>query len=131
VPPIRRRRPTPRRRKAPRWTAEEWEAATGRLLRRAGFRCERCGRGVTADTCDRHHRQRREVGGDRFPNLLLLCGSGTTGCHGWVHANPAEARALGMIVSSADEVDPAEVPVRRYGGYLWLLDDLGHAKPQP
>lgn len=45
------------------------------------------------------------MGGDRRPdtnlpgNLLLLCGSGTTGCHGLVHARPLEARDEGFIVS--------------------------------
>lgn len=31
---------------------------------------------------------------------MLLCGSGTTGCHGWAHANPARAKRDGLIVPS-------------------------------
>lgn len=56
-------------------------------------------------------------------NGLDVCGSGTTGCHGWIHANPGEAQRLGWSVSAYAE--PSEVPVllRQFG---WvLLDDLG------
>lgn len=122
---VRRRRPTPRRRKAPRWTKDQWATASPRLLRRAGFRCERCGTRVTEESCERHHRQRRDRGGDRYANLLILCRV----CHPWVHAHPDIARGEGWIVSAASEVDPADVPVRRSDGYLWLLDDGGSAAP--
>lgn len=55
------------------------------------------------------------MGGDKRPdtnlpaNLVLLCGSGTTGCHGWVHANPRDAQLLGWIIPRWAE--PLEVPV--------------------
>lgn len=53
----------------------------------------------------RHHRQGRRLGDHGAANLVLLCGSGTTGCHGWAHANPRAARELGLIVSAyADAV---------------------------
>lgn len=56
---------------------------------------------------------------------MLLCGSGTTGCHGWVHGHPAEAYRLGLLVHSWHE--PAAVPV---WGAPWgwaLLDPDGKA----
>jgi hypothetical protein len=41
-----------------------------------------------------HHRRPRMMGGSRNEstyikpaNLIVLCGSGTTGCHGWVESN--------------------------------------------
>jgi len=65
-----------------------------------------------------HHRRRRSQGGqDSVENLVLLCGSGTTGCHGWVHAHPADARTAGFLVASWD--DPAPIPIRTPRG--WAL----------
>ncbi len=58
---------------------------------------------------NRHHRKLRKHGGTDEPvNLIDLCGSGTTGCHGYVHHNPAISFAKGWLVHSWD--DPAEVP---------------------
>lgn len=55
-------------------------------------------------------------------NALHVCGSGTTGCHGYIHANPAEAHYEGWEVKSWDT--PETVPVRLWFGYV-LLDDAG------
>jgi hypothetical protein len=123
---VRKRRSTPRRRKAPRWTAKQWESASPRLLARARWSCERCGTALHEHTAERHHRQRREVGGDRFANIVVLCGL----CHGWLHAHPAQARADGLIVEANGSTNPAAEPVRRWG-YWWLLDDEGNAHPLP
>lgn len=66
-----------------------------------------------------HHRKLRSQGGpNTAANLITLCGSGTTGCHGWVHGHPAEARNLGLIVHRID--DPASVPVLGWSGWLRL-----------
>lgn len=56
-------------------------------------------------------------------NLVLLCGSGTTGCHGWVHSNVRVATELGLIVSQWGV--PSEVPVTLRAGVV-LLDDFGN-----
>lgn len=69
--------------------------------------CARCGRFV--DGGSRHHRKLRRFGDHSVQNLVLLCGSGTTGCHGWAHSRVAEAFAIGMLVHSWH--DPASVPV--------------------
>ena len=71
-----------------------------------------------------HHRQLRSRGGKHSPaNLVGLTGSGTTGEHGWVHANPGHASVLGYMVPA--HADPEEVPIYRlnaYGtGYGWHL----------
>lgn len=77
-------------------------------------RCERCGRNPEGGSY--HHRRIKGMGGDprpdtnEAPNLVLLCGSGTTGCHGWVHTNTDVARAAGWLVSRY--ADPAETPVK-------------------
>ncbi len=52
------------------------------------------------------HRKNRSQGGLWLPsNGLDVCGSGTTGCHGWIHANPEKAYASGWSVKSTK--DPA------------------------
>lgn len=80
------------------------------MLERDDFRCVRCGRWFPEGRgLDAHHRKLRSRGGlGTLENGISLCGSGTTGCHGWVHANPAESRDCGWMVSSWD--DPAEIP---------------------
>lgn len=52
-------------------------------------RCARCGQRAA----NWHHRLPRSRGGPDDPiNLVALCGSGTTGCHGWVEHHPEQAR---------------------------------------
>lgn len=55
-----------------------------------------------------HHRKDRGQGGlNEMPNFLHLCGSGTTGCHGFVTGNPSISDANGWTVASWD--DPRKV----------------------
>ena len=87
---------------------------------RAGGRCELCGV-VLHDGASWvavhsvHHRLPRGMGGSRRADvhapyaLLLLCGSGTTGCHGRVESNREAAYAAGTLVRQS--ADPATVPV--------------------
>jgi hypothetical protein len=88
--------------------------------------CARCG-GPLGDpeswAWSNHHRRLRSAGGSDLPaNRLGLDGSGTTGCHGWVHHNPAHSRKVkGWIVSRYQ--DPAITPVFIQGMGLVLLDD--------
>jgi hypothetical protein len=76
-------------------------------------------------SAERHHRQRREVGGDRLSNLLLL----HPNCHALVHAHPEESRDKGWIVSAFAR-DPAIVPVAVGGAWYWL-DDHGGRRVAP
>jgi len=100
--------------------------ATVRLVReRDKHACARC---ATTNQLTTHHRRNRGMGGSRWPginlpsNLLTLCGSGTTGCHGWVTDHPLGARALGLAVSM--HADPATVPVTTWQG-TYLLTNMG------
>lgn len=102
--------------------------ATCRIVdARAGECCELCG--VHAEGGSRHHRRMKGMGGDQRPdthlpsNLLLLCGSGTTGCHNKVHANPAWSMDHGLLVRQS--ASPAAVPVQLLIGRV-LLDDQGN-----
>ena len=93
---------------------------------RAGERCERCGTNWS-EFWSIHHRRPRGMGGSKRAeinspaNLILLCGSGTTGCHGWIESNRAQAYEDGLLVRSG--VDPRSVPVRLRAGRVWLLPD--------
>lgn len=101
-------------RRSKRNKAVEYAKARAFVYERSGGRCEASvagvceGRGTNA-----HHKQMRGQGGKDDPeNLLWVCGSGTTGCHGWIHANPTQAIALGLLVSSFDPA-PGLINVER------------------
>ncbi len=82
------------------------------------------------------HREARGAGGvgrkgarpwlTRASNGVLLCGDGTTGCHGDVETRErAAARELGFVVSATGIRRPASVPIL-HALYGWvLLDDEG------
>lgn len=89
------------------------------LKERANFVCEICDkqRGT-----NHHHRVNKSRGGrDDLCNLMWLCGSGTTGCHGWVTENPERSQQRGWSVSGYR--DPATVPVKRRGEWVMLFSD--------
>ena len=81
-------------------------------------RCVRCGttvHGVRGKAWSIHHRRPRGMGGSKAPetnspaNLIILCGTGTTGCHGWVESHRNDAYDQGFLVPHSH--DPATVPV--------------------
>lgn len=99
-------------------------AAEQLALARDGVTCVRCGRSVEGRQASLHHRKLR---GRKVPpreydlaeNLVLLCGSGTSGCHGWAHHNRREAARTGWVVWSWD--DPAAIPIETLCGDLIML----------
>jgi hypothetical protein len=98
--------------------------------RREQQRCARCGVVIWSGGSRHHRKFKSRRGGDEVSNGVLLCGSGTTGCHGWVHANPVSARMVGLALLATD--NPLLVPVRHavYGCDVWL-DDAGNASATP
>ena len=75
-----------------------------------------------------HHRRKRSQGGGwGAANLLALCGSGTTGCHGWVEANPKASREWGWWIFTGDgEPNTVSVFLHAHTDPRWcLLDDRG------
>lgn len=98
------------------------------VRRRAKGICERCGsrRGTNV-----HHRIPRGMGGssneyiNRPGNLVYLCGSGTTGCHGWIESHRAEARESGWLVSRFSSLTPDAVPLVDWCGNRFLIDNDG------
>jgi hypothetical protein len=99
-------------------------------IERDGSACFRCGislGGWPGGSC--HHRRLRSGGGTTtLDNLIMLCGSGTTGCHGWVHKHAQEARSNGWIVSRYG-TGPADVPVRHWQRGLVYLTEDGSVNP--
>lgn len=98
------------------------------VLTRAHLRCEVCDGDLSAGMSV-HHRKPRGMGGTRdegingLANLLAVCGSGTTGCHGWIEVNRSESRARGLLVYRND--DPEQVPFQDSRGRWWLLTGDG------
>lgn len=75
------------------------------------------------------HRRARGMGGskristDAHANLVLLHGTGTTGCHGYIEAHRDEARERGFNLTQ--QLDPASVPIGlKFDGVpAWALYD--------
>lgn len=95
-------------------------------------RCAGCLHGRPL-TCQ--HRRARGRGGTSDPGIaspangVPLCGSGTTGCHGWAEANPYGARQLGWRLEAGD--DPLEVPLylAPYGWRRYAVEHLDGYRP--
>lgn len=108
------------------------------VLERAQYACEVRGcmvgdrRGVDWSI---HHRLPRRMGGTKRPEvnqppaLIVACGSGTTGCHGWIEARRAEAYDMGLLLHAGD--DPAQVPVELTVGLVWLTADGRYSDEPP
>lgn len=118
--------------KIERWLTPQLERK-GRALvsARDGGTCVKCRRG---GAMNHDHRLNRSQGGDWSPsNGQLLCGSGTTGCHGWRTTHPRDAVIEGWAVAGHSTLAPAEWPARRWVHTKWgtlrlswvLLDDDG------
>lgn len=97
------------------------------VLRRDGYKCVICG--LDLEKCitgySIHHRRMRSHPwpGLNWPtNLICLCGSGTTGCHGKVHAYPDKAYENGWLVHAWED-EPATVPIQTSHGTMYLTED--------
>lgn len=101
--------------------------------------CARCGRHVVHLERGRawsiHHRRPRGSGGtslawvNEAANLVILCGSGTTGCHGWVEKNRRQARALGFLVPLNGIQKADEIAIKHKTLGLVYLTDQGGWNP--
>lgn len=101
------------------------EKTTLAILERDGYACARCGRPLSGEW-SRQHRLPRQMGGRKdangLENLLALCGSGVTLCHGHVESNREESYREGFLVRNG--MNPAEVPVSHARwGRVYLLPD--------
>lgn len=110
------------------------KAVKALIAERDGWACARCGMSVDPwPGYSYHHRRPRGMGGTSDPvsdspaNGVLLCGSGTTGCHGWVEQYRIQARYDGWLVQQGS--DPADVAVATHRGWVFLGHD-GSATPK-
>lgn len=96
-------------------------------------RCAWCGHGIHGERgrdWSLHHRRPAGMGGDRKPethspaNLVLLCGSGTTYCHGRVERFRTESQVRGFLLSKLGVQPPASFVLEHaVHGLVYLLDD--------
>lgn len=111
-------------------TAGLTDAIRMMVAERDGYACCRCSAGVMGQQASVHHRKPSGMGGsrrsametNRASNLLVLCGSGTTGCHGWVEANPTFAFAYGWRCPRW--MQPTDWAVWIDGRWFLLLGDM-------
>jgi hypothetical protein len=101
--------------------------------------CVRCGKALVKRRggYSVHHLTLRSHGVDNSVEAqILVCGSGTTGCHGWIHAHPAAARAAGWMRLGTAKRDSALQPVMvalpsGYGWFLLTPDGKRHGAEAP
>lgn len=94
-------------------------------------RCQWCGRHVRTDSgwYSLQHRRARGMGGSKDKatnqpaNLILVHGTGTTECHGFIESQPAQAIGRGFRIAAA--ADPAKVPYMDWTGREWMLTNDG------
>lgn len=113
----------------------EWEVRFQELLVRPGGQCEgrtpRCIApngsvlGLPREQVSVQHRRAQGMGGtalaetNDLANVLLLCGTGTSGCHGWVENDErGEAERRGLWVRH-EYRDGVPVPLTEYPLTLW------------
>lgn len=124
----------------------DWEMVLHLLVVRSGQRCEARTPACLGSTAGKsspggylheltrrrvsiHHRRPRGMGGtDRedthtLPNLMLLCGTGTIGCHGFIESHREIALARGILLPKEGPGSvPAQRPLVTPGGRLVFLD---------
>lgn len=87
-------------------------------------RCERCG---ASGPLSMDHIRNRSQGGDWSPsNIVVLCGDGTTGCHGWKTHHADAARAEGYARQAGDPPAEFQHPQLKF---RVRLDDDGNLIP--
>lgn len=121
--------PKPTRKKRSRRDTGPDEATVQLVLVRDKHSCVVCDGPVNGERgrdWSVQHRRARGSGGSRRPdtnqpqNLLILCGSATTGCHGDVESQRADSIMHGWACHQID--DPAAVPVLWHGAWKYLTD---------
>lgn len=102
------------------------------VLARADYKCEKCGGGATGYGFSVHHRAPRQMGGSRDANLhlpanlIVLCGSGVDGCHGWIESNRDKARADGYLLFKIQNAE--EIPFIDDFTNAWVITNDGEKR---
>lgn len=109
-------------------------ATLEKVWSRENGQCARCGvsvSGVRGLHYSFHHRRPRGMGGSREPwvnlpgNIVLVCGSGVSGCHGEIESRRDQARVDGFLVSANGVHKPVDSPLLHFRFGWVLLDDFG------
>jgi hypothetical protein len=94
--------------------------------------CQLCGVSLYGRDYSLQHRDARGMGGSKLKNtmanLVALCGTATTGCHGHVESQPLESDRYGWSVPNG--ADPGDWPVHRFG-VSWQQPGDGWVKAEP
>ena len=97
------------------------------VINRGGGTCEICNKSLYSEMyVSLHHRKPRKMGGSKdvalneSSNLMMICGSGTSGCHGYVESNRELSYENGWLVHSYE--NPATKPVLIRNVFM-LLDN--------
>lgn len=108
------------------------EAQRRAMFERANGCCEVCTRRLPEKGWNAHHRQGRGMGGTKrvmsCADGLVVCGSGTTGCHGLIESRRRWAEKRGYVVRRPTR--PLEVPVFALGRWV-LFNADGTTTPAP
>ena len=96
-------------------------------------RCALCGKHIRGERgmgWSVHHREPRGAGGTKATHVnkpsngVLLCGSGTTHCHGYIEQHRDRGTQLGFLVSRLGVDRPFQVLIdHAVHGSCWLSDD--------
>lgn len=98
------------------------------VIKRDRALCQWCGDAVTGDY-SLQHRRARGMGGSKNPitssaaNAVLVHGTGTTECHGYIEQHPDEALERGFRVRQGS--DPRFIPIVTWSGVDVWLDEAG------
>lgn len=114
--------------------------AVDALLERCNYNCELCGYPIEGDRrgvdWSVSHRMPRGIGGTRWPginlssNLMILDGSGTTGCHGFIERERAAALRVGWLLPKG--ADPSQVATLiNRDRWVYLGDDFRYHDDPP
>lgn len=102
------------------------------VLERDRYQCFRCGRSILTGMYSLHHRRPRGMGGTSLEtsnlsaNALTMCGTGTTGCHGWIESHRRESIRLGWLLPQG--IDPCMVPVLHHRDGWVRVDNRGNQR---
>lgn len=94
----------------------------------------RCAGCLTSSPLTCQHRRARGRGGTSDPRIaspvngVPLCGSGTTGCHGWAEAYPTSAEHLGWRLPAGADPTTTRLYLAPYG---WRLLHIATDGPRP
>jgi hypothetical protein len=98
------------------------------VIKRDQSTCQWCGCHVDTSSgwYSLQHRRSRGMGGTKQAwvngpaNLVLMCGTGTTRCHGHVEAHPIEAAGRGFRLGIGEH--PDLTPIEDWSGFRWRLE---------